>query len=537
MTLKVSGIIQYLQDIIFALFVRNPEELEKRRRLRALYDELRTVRPLYYRRSSGQVLPGFALSILNLAQVLRPLRDVFEKTIDNPDSKLAQRYRDYLVTARLPEEQYELYSSFSYPALKRRILDSSDPEEELQKTSNELEQLMQSLSARDFHGFDNSYTVINRLVNLSQHNFLPMLRLFDPALKSLDSTDPAAFQPVSGDEILQELLDFYFVLAGFDFSESVETNMGLLLDRLSRDRAEEAKSRLKKVLLRMQKLLAEQLGSHTVLILVRLIQKDPHFVPQSIQEESSFLEAFKNRLRISYQRGRDRIQQQLHELAVSEDLKRLFPNGQPEDIAGYREDLDQALQEREFDGFLHIRPMRILKNYIRLHFQRELREPLKRLIVEGKFENRIFQNMFTNTFFQCEAMESKIIQFEEQLQGSGTQSVKKLPKYIELLDQGKPVHNMVITVLETIDKESKKIVEEGANCFYNLCVILLEILNDAKLKAPVQINNIKSLSGVKPQDYLARVTYGYNNLFLFTKIMKNFATIKQLTMAEQTGSP
>jgi len=530
----VAGFLEYLQDIIFSIFTRNPEETEKRRRLRSLNEELRKSCPLYYRRISGQILPGFAVSVLQLAHVLRPLREVFEKTIDNPDPKLAQRYRDYLVTARLPEKLQNLYSSFSYPSMKKRVFDSADPEEELGKISGEIEQLLQGLDAAEFHGFDNSYTVMYRLNNLCQHDFLPMLRLFDPALKSLDSADPATFQPANGEEMLQDLLDFYFVLAGFDYSDSVESNIGFLLERLSRERAEEARARLKKVLLRLRNLLSENLGSQTILILLRLIQRDPQFVPQSLQEESSFLEAHRNRLRINYQRSRERIQQQIRELAVREDLNRLFPNGQPEQVEGYREDIDQALQERDFDSFLHIRPLRILKNYIRVHFHRELKEPLKRLIVEGKFENRIFQNMFTNTYFQCEGMEGKISLFEEELQGSSTRSIKKLPKYIELLDQGKPVLNMVATVLETIEKESRNLVEEGANSFYNLCVILLEILNDARLKTPVQVSNIKSLSGTKSQEYLARVSYGHNNLYLFTKIMKNFTTIKQLTMAESS---
>jgi hypothetical protein len=532
----VASFFEYLQEMIFALFVRDPEELERRRRLRVLYEELRQVRPPYFRRSSAQVLPAFATSLLSFALVLRPLRDVFEKTIDNPDSKLAQRYKDFLVIARLPEEQQNQYAAFTYPALKQRVIGSADPEAELQRINNEMEQLLHALSASDFDGFDGGYTALDRLVNLTQHDFLPLLRLFDPALKTLDSADPSVFQSVSGEAIVQELLDFYFILAGFDFSDSIERNVGLLLDRLSRQRAEEAKARLKKVLLRLQSLASEQIGTQVLLTVLRLILKDPHFVPQFIQGESSFLEAFKNRFQISYQRSRERIQQLLHELAVSEDLKRLFPAGQPEDIEGYREDIDQALQERDFDSFLHIRPMRILKNYIRVHFHRQLKEPLKRLIVEGKFENRIFQNMFTNTYFQCEAVEGKIVEFEEQLQGSGAQSAKKLPKYIELLDQGKPVQNMVATVLETIDKESRKLVDEGANCFYNLCVILLEILNDARLKTPVQISNIRSLSGVKAQDYLGRLNYGYNNLFLFTKIMKNFATIKQLTMTEGSAA-
>ncbi len=531
----MAGFFEYLQDIIIALFIRNPQELERRRRLRAFYDEVRKVRPLYYRRSSRQILPDLGRSVLNLALVLRPLREVFEKTVSNPDHKLAQRYKDYLITARLPEEHQNLYSTFSYASLKERVLKSSDPESELLTSSNELEELLRGLSTSEFHGFDDSYTVLNRLITLSKHDFLPMLRLFDPALKSLESADPAAFQSVSEDEILQELLDFYFVLAGFDLSEDVEKNLGLLLERLSRDRSEEAKDRLKKVLLRLQKLLQESLRTDTILYLLRLIQKDPHFVPASIQEESSFLEAFKNRLQISYQHSKERIQGHLRELAVVEDLKRLFPSGQPEEIEGYREDVNQALQDREFDSFLQIRPLRILKNYICSHFDKELKEILKRLIVEGKFENKIFQNMFTNTYFQCEGMLGKIIQFEEELQGSGTQSTKKLPKYIELLDQGKPVYNMITTVLEAIEKDSRKLVEEGANCFYNLCVILLEILNDAKLKTPVQVSNIKSLSGRKSQEYLARISYGYNNLFLFTKIMKNFTTIKQLTMDAYTG--
>ena len=531
---SVASLFEYLQDILLTLFAHNPEEKEKRRRLRALNEQLKKIRPPYFRRSSGQVLPGFAVSILNLALVLRPLREVFEKTIDNPDLKLAQRHKDYLITARLPENLQNLQASLSYTTLKKRVFDSQDPEKELEKLDNEIKQLLEGLSSGELRSFDNSYTVVSRLVTLCQHNFLPMLRFFDPTLKSLDSADPAIFQPVPGEEILQELLDFYFILAGFSYSESVEKNIGLLLERLSRERAEEAKARLKKVLLRLQKLLVESLGSDTVLILLRLIQKDPHYVPQTIQDEGSLLEAYKNRLQISFQRGKERIQQQLRELAVGEDLKRLFPGGQPEEIAGYSEEIEQALQDRDFDSFLHIRPLRILKNYIHCHFNKELKEPLKRLIVEGKFSNKIFENMLTRPYYQCSEMESKIIEFEEQLQGSGTQSVKKLPKYIELLDQGKPVHNMVATVLDTIEKESKRLIEEGANCFYNLFVTLMDILNDAKLKAPAKVTNIKYLTTGKSQDFLSRVTYGHNNLYLFTKIMKNFTTIRQQSIDEES---
>ncbi len=526
----MAGFLDYLQDLITAFFIRDPYELQKRRRLRDMYDELRQVRPLYYRRSSQQLQPEFAAEVLRLAFLLRPLREVFEKTTCNPDPKLAQRYKDYLVLARLPAELQDLYTSLLQTALKDRVLEASDPVEELAGADKELEELMKALDGSELYGFERSYTATDRLVALSQHDFLPLLRLFDPALRSLDTADPAEFRAVRGEEALQALLDFYFILAGLELSEGVENNLSFLLERLTGDRSEAAKDRMKKVLNRLKDLVSEKFRSETILALLRLIQKEPHFVPQTIQEESTFLEAFKNRLQIGYQRSKDRIEVVLRERSVAEDLRRLFPNALLLEIEGYREDIDQTLQEREFDGFSNIRPLRILKSYSRGHFERELKDNLKRLIVEGKFENKIFQNMFTNTFFQCEAMMGKIQQFEEWLHGSGPQSVTKLPKYIELLDKGKPVHSMVASVLETIDEESRKLVNEGANCFYNLCVILLEILNDAKQKTPAQIQNIKFLSGKKTQEYLNLLSRGYDNLYLFTKIMKNFTTIKQLTM-------
>ena len=55
-----------------------------------------------------------------------------------------------------------------------------------------------------------------------------------------------------------------------------------------------------------------------------------------------------------------------------------------------------------------------------------------------------------------------------------------------------------------------------------------------KLKTPVKVTNIKFLTGGKQQDFLNRLSYGHNNLYLFTKIIKNFTTIKQLTMTEDS---
>jgi hypothetical protein len=524
----VASLLDYLQDIFLALFIRDPQAVEKRKQLRSLYEKIRRVHPMYYRRATGQVLPQFAEAIEQLAGLLRPLREIFDKTLGHEDAKLAQRYADFMLVSRLPGHLQETYTALGFSSLRQRILSAPDPPGELAAVEGKVQELLQYLSGAELQGFEQEYTATQRLVSLCRHDLSHLLSLFGP--RSADAR--TSYQPAVGEELLQELLDLYFILSGLELSPGVERNIGSLLERLARERAEEARKKLRTVFQKLYLLLDEHLRAGTVLVLIRLIQRDPHYVPQIMREEGPAIESFRNRWLITFQRSRDRVRWLLRENEVSEDLKALFAGADLLEIEGYPEGIDQALQQRELEGFVHFRPLRIMKSYILMHFERELRDLVKRLIVEGKFENRIFQNMLTNTFFGCEGVRDRIHEFEQALQSDGPQSARRLPKYLELLGQGKPVQSMLSTVLEGIESSSRRLVEEGANLFYNLCVILLEILNDARQKTPVQISNIKSLGGRRYPELLARLSSGYNNLFLFTRIMKNFTTIQQMSMSE-----
>ena len=217
----------------------------------------------------------------------------------------------------------------------------------------------------------------------------------------------------------------------------------------------------------------------------------------------------------------------LHESAIQEDLQRLFRGAELLEIEGYSNDLASMLQELDYDCFSSIKPMRILKSFTAGHFERTLREPLKRLIVEGKFENRVFQNMFTDTFFGCEALMGKILQLEESLRDTGPLSVKKLRHFLQLYTQGKPVHNIVGKLCDAIETALRKLLEEGVSRFYNLHLHLLEVIDDSRKKTPERVANIKTLGGGGNDQYLATLSRGYESLFLFVKIIKNFTTVRQ----------
>jgi len=523
----VASLFEYLQDVLLSVFVRDPQALERRRQLRSLQHKIQRAHPQYYRRASGQLLPAFGVAVAQLSAVLGPLREILDKTLSHPDSRLAQRYADYMLVSRLPEPLQGAYSLLGFSALKQRVLSAPEPAAELAAAEGEVQRLLDHLKGPELQDFERDYPATQRLVSLCQHDLSRLLALFGPRAGA-EADEAAGYQPASGGEALPELLDLYFVLAGLQLSPGVERNLDSLLQRLTHGAAEEARSRLQRIFQKLRGLLEEKLQPGTLLLLVRLMQKDPHYVPQSMRDEAPAIEGFRNRWLMGFQRARDHIQWLLREHEVAEDLKGLFGEAELLEIEGYQEAVDQALQQHELIGFAHIRPLRSMKSYALMNFERGgLREIVKRLIVEGKFENRIFQNMLTNTFFGCEGVADRIREFEQTLQSDGPQSARRLPRYLELLAQDKPVMSILSAVLEGIQSTSAKLVEEGTNLFSNLCVVLLEVLNDAKQKNPALISNIKSLGGRRSQEQLARLAGGYNTLLLFTRIMRNFTHVRQ----------
>ncbi len=220
------------------------------------------------------------------------------------------------------------------------------------------------------------------------------------------------------------------------------------------------------------------------------------------------------------------MQREINENTIGGDLKSLFAGADPLEVPGYSEQLSSELAARDYKSFTRVKPLSILKSFILAHFEKSLRDPLKRLLIEGTFANRIFENMLNNTFYGCEGLYGRLRQLEESLAG-GALAVEKIKRFLSLHDQGKPVAPLVNKTVETIEQNVRKLVEEGCGYFYNLNVILGETLEDARQKSPALVSNVKDIAGRANKEYLAALAAGHANLQLFIKIMRNFTEIRE----------
>jgi hypothetical protein len=522
----MASVFDYLQDLLFALFSRNPQEAEKRRALRPLLDRLRQVQPRPYRRSSGHLLPAFGYSLLQLAYLLAPMADLFNRTLYGEDARMAERYRQQLAVFRLPEAKAGRLADFAFEAMRARALASDGPMKELDLIGEEFEQLLSAFAGPEFEDFDKDYAATDRLASLCRHDLSNFFDLFDPGFNPAQKTRKPSFQPVPGKKALQELLDLYFVLAGVAFSEGVESNLNILLARLERDRAAGGKERVRTILSRLDKLLGRELSPELLLTLIRVIQEDPAANPRVLSEEVPCLMAVKEELQAAFQKDRERVQREINEKSIGGDLETLLSGAEPLEVPGYNEAIGRELSFRGFDTFLRVKPLSILKSFLLAHFERGLKDRLKRLLVEGTFANRIFENMFSNAFYGCEGLLPRMRLLEDALQ-SGPLAAEKLARFLQLHDQGKPVAPLISKTVEALEQDVRRLVDEGASSFYNLSVIMGETLQDARQQAPALISNVKAIGGRANKEFLAGLASGLTSLQLFIKIMRNFTEIRQ----------
>jgi hypothetical protein len=530
----MASILHYLQNIFASLFSLDTREIELRRNLREIYHRLTVSGLNYYDRSSKQIQPAFAAALEEFIRFLQPLIDILTKTVCNTDHHLAERYRSYLVVSRLPAAKQEQLVSFTYDGMKQQLEQADEPRQKLNEISALFHAFIKVFSSPPFDGFDQEYAEFSHLVNICNHRYQDLLALFDTTPRSAMTGMNRSYRPVAGEKAVHHLLDIYFILADFQFSEGITKNVGALIDRLERDHAAETHALVNRCMLRLERLLKQSLQPEILLMLIRLIKKDPECSPEVCCERLNLLDSYVVALTAHFERDRARIEREINETAVDAELARLFPVGTMVEVKSYDNKTAARLLATGFETFTLVKPLMILKNFNQFHYRNRLQEPLKKILVEGYFEKKNFQNIFSSTFYACEEIQESVAAFELEISGSGGKSdgfsVVRIRNYLELHDRGKDVERLLNEQVEGINQRALLLLEAGISAYYNLGTLLEEILVDMKLKNPLTVSNLRALMGKQYHSFTELLEAGAGSLSLLLKLLRSFAVL-------QTASP
>jgi hypothetical protein len=521
------GILERIKDWFARSFSRDPEEARRRGELHRLTGLLAELKPPYYRPKQNLVLPGFSHAIHHFYALLRPLAELARSTIANSDIRVSQRYFDYLIDRRLPTVEQERKRFFAYEGMAERMQAAIRPDDELESVVREFQAFLGSLDALGSRAVNADLYEVERFIDLCRHDYERIIGLFDPSASIDDPRYKPDFAPVPGSQVLPELLDFYYLTESFVFSPQLKENVLRLLEKRQPDGFDEAKkAKIDKLFSQLGKMITDRLSKDILITLIRVIKEDPLFTPSTPRERRDFLEAYRKRLVTQFEKDRERILREQHENAIAADIQDLFGETEVPEVDGYDEEHDSFLRRESPNGFIWIKPLRILKAFIASDFEPLLKESIKRVLVEGYFDNKAFQNNLANILYQCERSGGRIAEFEEMLRGNGRISLVAMKRYIEEMRRGKDIASFLGRLVDAINDKAREIVEDEAGLFALLGEALGDLLSDFRRSSPDLITNIRTLGGGRNREILAQVQGGRERIMVLVKIMRNFTFVK-----------
>lgn len=514
-------------------FSRDPEEAKRRAELKRIYARLAELHPVYYRPKQNLVVQGFAQAVYAFATSLRPLAEVARATVAASDSRVSQRYFDYLVECRLPPDKQEKIVAFSYDGMCERIGASLDPEFEIQVLSEEFQVFLREIEALGNREVNADLNEVDRFIEICRFDYERLLGLFDPGITLDSASYRPDFGPVEGEQAYPEIVDLYFLVEGFLFDSPLKANFLRLLERRSPSGIDEAKrKKIDKLFSHLDRLLQAPLNTEILLALMRATKGEPKLAPKVERERRDFLDSYKRRLKQQFERDRERIQRERHESAIATDIKALFGTIEILELEGYDDETDSFVRRESPNGFAWIKPMRILKTFISALFEPSLKESIKRILVEGYFDNKNFQNNLANILYQCERSLARIDAFEEQMMGNGRISIVAVKRYVEEMRRGKDIISYLNRLVDAINDKAKEIVEDEAGLFAMLGDAVTELLSDSKKPSPELITNIRTLGGGRNREILAQIQAGRDRIACLIKIMRSFTVVRPTIAGE-----
>ncbi len=516
-------------DFLRKLLGGSPQDAAKRAELKRLQRTLEQVKPPYFRARGGLALPGFAQAVYSFAFALRPLVDLVRKTVANSDLRVSQRYYDYLIDGNLPPEEQDRKQYFSYEGMRDRALRAVRTDEEFEAIGEEFRRfssLLTSLSTSS--PINRDLVEMDRFIEICKYDWERILGFFDPAVNLDDPARKPAFQPAEGRPLLAELLDMYHLVADFSFDPSLAANVHRILERHAPAAVDGAqRGKIDKIFAALNKMLAYRLDRELLLCLIRVLKDDPVYEPVVTREKRDFVELYRRRLTARFEQDRERARRELHENAIAADITGLFGESEILQVDSYDEETDLFLRKETPFGFSHVKPLRILKTFVYGVFEQKLKEPIKKILVEGYFDDKVFQNNLANIVFQCERTAPRIAAFEEQFSGSGRMTAQALKRYVEESRHGKDVHQILERLVDGTNQRVREICEDETGLYGMLSDALGDLLKDYRRSSPDLVTNIRSMGGARNKEIIAQLNEGKRLMDLLVHVMKNFMSIKQ----------
>ncbi len=522
-------------DFFIGLFSPEGEQRNKRE-LRQVRQIIKDFKPTLFKFGGKQVLPPFANAVQALVTLIKPLNDIFERSVLISDVRIARRFWDWLLEQRLGPREYKLLESLYYENLMTRFKEDPDRQGLIARVQAEGGAVLKALDDPAMKVVDTELREFERIVDICRHDYVRLLRYFTSPDQRKTKGGKVKFQAAEGESLVGDLADLYSVVSGARMTPAVQRDILLLAKRAGGESAASLEKRLPRIASQINTLLDTIFSDQIIAALLQLIKEDSSYLPPSPVQPPARLTQYRDTFARRFKDDVDRIQREIRESALSAEITALFgtpPAGGLMSVASYNSDLNTRLQTEAGISLRFTMPFRLLKTFERRFVTREFLDACKRVVIEGFFNNTLFRSRMTDAIGKIEKAQARISIFEESTATQGRASCATLRRALDEMLKGKVAVDAVERIASSLDGRAKELIEQEVVVLRELAEFVHDVIVDFKRPTPDLVINIKTLASAKEKKLIPTLLNAYNAIARLLRIMKSFMVVMPIAGANE----
>lgn len=453
--------------------------------------------------------------------------DVLSNTISSEDVQRNNHFSEQLILTGFDSNSQDTLESLEIGNLKRDIVDSQSFSVFFEKKHRELEGIIKQLNTPDFVKIDATIDRLKQLTDICRYSYITTMRLFDVNYSGANPSYHPQFEPIPADLLETPMMDLYYVTADMQISMSMAKAIVALAELYNHGNIDDDKRKnIMESLEKIQSVLKNVLTSDTILKIIRLAKKEPEFSPQHAQYHGNARQKYADYLESRFIANENRLKVEIKDDTIKSEVSDLFPDSSLEELIGYNEELNNQLKQSSPASFIWVTPMQVLKTFMHVYYNDQVKTLLNDIVIEGFFNNPAYKSDFSSTVYACNDSSERINEFEQKFARGGEFDEAIISSLIRDSHKDADFAMKIKDMIEQVNRMAKNLIQAESTNVYELYLKIGELLIDSKKPTPDSISNLKVLMGSsRNRDNTTLLEQQFSQWKIFLEIMKNYAII------------
>lgn len=501
-----SGVIGWL----IGLFSGSADPArDRKRQLKLLSKEFTKVRYKFYRPKGSVALPSLAKFFYEIYKITA------NASVIMVGADKSQTLKNLAIEHFFNDSQLELLERLTEESIRERAK-TMDPKNLAAQLKDDMVNFFSSLDSQLVQKINHNYTLISRFLKFISFDYYFVLKKFDSSLSERNFVASPKFDQIDGSYIVDDIKDFQEVGLQIDRQEDWNTALTILFTFKNLDVVDRGDWT------KLVNLVTTVNNSGILTLVVKHAGQDPYYKPTLEGGIARIVEPYTEKIRSQVEQTIVKILNERRDAQVDKLTQVVFGTKDVQRTKNYNDRANMIFSKKASTGYIHTAPMNYTKAFLLDYFKKDVRELHELILIRGKWTTNVLSQQVSDTYYQIMGISETILNFDESLSEEKELGAKMRKAMSRVVDKDLSSANNLKQVLNEINDQALKLVNESAVLLINFGKSLKMILEDYDRKDHEIIINWKELEALSEQPLKARISEVYKKFYYFIQLIQIF---------------